>query len=1450
MARAQNQPEPIADDPYHFNSNEITGSSIVSEVLIGRQNFISWSKSMEIALSVRAKLEFVEGKRPKPIDPTLSAKWKRCNDVIMTWLLNSVSKKVVSHILHAKDAATAWRILHSRYAGSNVSRKFYVKKEISNIRQGELDVANYFEKLNGYWKELDSLSKRTGCGEDNTCNDCKESAKEREDDRVIEFLMGLNDEHAHIRTHILALRELPSLDVVYDMVLNDESQQNVTKPNYVEASALYSRQQDSENSPKNQNHNQTRGYQGKPRGRPFCTHCQANGHTKEFCYKLVGYPPGHKLYKGRSNYTKGSSSNKSANMVATDDSGENNDHASTKNNKNESVPQLSVTQINQLLALLKHNEGDSGNSMRANVAHMAGICLLSSKLNSKLVEWIIDSGATDHFTCNIDLLFDIHEVTNSCTVLLPNGETSQVKLAGKIALSNSIVLQEVYYVPEFKFNLISVSKLASCSNCSIKFSKDVCVIQDHVHKTSLRIGEMVKGLYQLKLESNNIKSTCTAAIKKVSSTLWHKRMGHLPVNKLKKMLSSLPDNIELDDCDVHCQVCPMAKQARLPFPLSQHKSVESFELVHADVWGPFPTSTVTGCKYFLTLVDDFSRSTWTFLMKQKSEVSSIVIQFFHLIETQFNRNIKIFRSDNGSEFFNSVLKDFLIMRGCIHQSSCTYTPQQNGVVERKHRHLLDVARAIRLQANLPKVFWGDCVLSATYLINRSPSSVLGFKTPFEKLYGTAPNISHLRIIGCLCYAGTLAHQRDKMDPRAVPCVLLGYPYAQKGYKIINLQSHQILISRDVVFFENIFPYKDFSENEVPNNTVPLPVFVPITADAEYNIPVPEVDIADDNFQHANDDDNIQQADATDNFQHVNAEVPDEGAAIIPLRRSTRPHQTPTWQNDYVCNTTKVRTSPHSINKFLSNSNCSISHTAFSVAVANIKEPKTYAQASKDPKWCEAMDKEISALQMNNTWIITDLPENQPLTASKWIFRIKLKSDGSIERYKARLVAKGFTQIEGIDYNETFAPVAKMTTVRCLLAVAAIRTWPIFQLDVDNAFLHGSLDEDVYMQLPPGYFKSERAAGKVCKLTKSLYGLKQAPRQWFSKFTEALLDFGFIQSLNDYSLFTLQEGTDFTILLVYVDDVLLTGTSIALIDKIKAFIHDRFRIKDLGKLKYFLGLEVARNSTGIFLHQRKYALDLLTEHDMLECKPAKTALPIKHQLSLSTANLLDDPMPYRKLVGKLIYLTITRPDLSHSVHILSQFMSAPTEDHLKAAKRLLRYVKQAPAQGLFFSASSKLTLTAYCDADWAACPRTRRSTTGFCTLLGHSLISWKTKKQAIVSRSSAESEYRAMAAVCSEILWLIRLFSDMKAQVPTPISLHCDNQAALHIAKNPVFHERTKHIELDCHFIRHFINNNTIAATYIPTADQLADFLTKQLPSEHLHRLLSKLGVSNFLHSPA
>ncbi|CAM8936274.1 unnamed protein product [Rhodiola kirilowii] len=400
-----------------------------------------------------------------------------------------------------------------------------------------------------------------------------------------------------------------------------------------------------------------------------------------------------------------------------------------------------------------------------------------------------------------------------------------------------------------------------------------------------------------------------------------------------------------------------------------------------------------------------------------------------------------------------------------------------------------------------------------------------------------------------------------------------------------------------------------------------------------------------------------------------------------------------------------------------------------------------------------MNKEILALETNHTWLLTELHADKTLMDCKWIYKVKFHSDGSIERYKARLVARGFTQVEGLDYHETFAPVAKMTTVRCLLVIAAAQHWPLHQLDVNNAFLHGSLDEEVYMKLPPGFYKKEKAVGKVCMLMKSLYELKQASRQWFAKFSEALAEFGFLNCLNDYSLYTLQKDGQFLILLVYVDDVIITGPSESLISAVKKFIQQKFQIKYLGPLKYFPGLEVARSSAGIFLNQRKYVIELLEEHNMTDCKPSKTPLELKHKLGQSTEPVLSDPLPYRRLVGKLIYLTITRPDLAYPVNILSQFMQSPSEEHMRAVHRLLRFIKGGPAQGIFFSSTSDLQLQAYCDADWAACPVIRRSINGHCVMLRPTVVSWKTKKQPVISRSSVESEYRSMVAVCCELVRL-------------------------------------------------------------------------------------------------
>jgi len=524
------------------------------------------------------------------------------------------------------------------------------------------------------------------------------------------------------------------------------------------------------------------------------------------------------------------------------------------------------------------------------------------------------------------------------------------------------------------------------------------------------------------------------------------------------------------------------------------------------------------------------------------------------------------------------------------------------------------------------------------------------------------------------------------------------------------------------------------------------------------------------------------------------------------------------------------------------------HLKYTLAITSTHEPHTYAEASKDPKWIDAIHKEIKSLEDNKTWYFTDLPVGKKPIGCKWIFKIKYKSDGTIERHKARLVAKGYTQLEGIDFIDTFSPVAKLTTMRLLLAIAATKNWYLHQLDVDNAFLHGTLDEEVYMNPPPGLQVPK--PGQVCRLTKSLYGLKQASRQWFARLSSFLISAGFSQSQSDHSLFTKSKLDTFTVLLVYVDDVILAGNSLVEIDKIKASLHEAFRIKDLGSLKYFLGFEVARSTKGIHLCQRKYALDILSETGMLDCKPCQTPLMNNTKILFDkTAEPVNDPDSYRRLIGKLLYLTNSRPDICYSVHLLSQFVQAPTIYHQQAAQHILRYLKTSPANGLFFAATNDIQIKAFSDSDWATCPDTRRSVTGYCVFLGNSLISWKSKKQSTVSRSSSEAEYRALATTTCEIQWLNYLLHDFHVQHTDQSVLYCDSQSARQIAHNPTFHERTKHIDLDCHVVREKLQKKLFHLLPIRSDEQLADIFTKALHRTSFKTILPKLGLMT-IHHPA
>ncbi|CAL0329477.1 unnamed protein product [Lupinus luteus] len=386
-----------------------------------------------------------------------------------------------------------------------------------------------------------------------------------------------------------------------------------------------------------------------------------------------------------------------------------------------------------------------------------------------------------------------------------------------------------------------------------------------------------------------------------------------------------------------------------------------------------------------------------------------------------------------------------------------------------------------------------------------------------------------------------------------------------------------------------------------------------------------------------------------------------------------------------------------------------------------------------------------------------------------------------------------------------------------------------------------------MKQPPGLKDADPAL--VCKLQKSIYGLKQASRQWHDKLTTTLLQIGFIKSNSDYSLFTKHTDIGFTAILVYVDDLILTGNDLIQINHTKSVLDKKFSIKDLGDLKFFLGMEVARSKQGISLYQRKYTLELLQETGFLGSKPASTPMSYNSTIHSKSGTTLEDPTSYRKLIGKLLYLTHTRPDISFSVGCLSQFLACPTDEHHKAATQVLRYLKSCPAQGIFFPSNNTTTLQGYSDSDWATCLDTRRSITGWCFFMGTALISWKSKKQSTVSRSSSEAEYRALAMAACEAQWLLFLLRDLKIHHPKPITLFCDNNSAMHIAANPVFHERTKHIDVDCHVVRERLMSNVIHLLPIHTTLQLADIFTKSLSPSPFHRFLSKLSIID-IHAPS
>ncbi|CAJ2641560.1 unnamed protein product [Trifolium pratense] len=947
------------------------------------------------------------------------------------------------------------------------------------------------------------------------------------------------------------------------------------------------------------------------------------------------------------------------------------------------------------------------------------------------------------------------------------------------------------------------------------------------------------------------QSTTPSTFVALSNNLWHDRLGHPGAS----ILNSLHQN-KFIVCNKFqnnfvCQSCQFGKQVKLPFYESLSHTLFPFDIVHSDLWTS-PTLSSGGHRYYILFLDDFTNFLWTFPIANKSQAYSIFLKFHNHIKTQFERDIKCFQCDNGKEYDNTSFHKFCEQNGMSFRFSCPHTSPQNGKAERKIRTINNIIRTLLVHASLPPSFWHHALQMATYLLNILPNKKLALQTPTTILYQKLPSYSHLKVFGCLCFPLIPSTTRNKLQPRSKPCVFLGYPSNHRGYKCLDLSNHKIFISRHVIFDENVFPFSNShtpesscyeflntSDEPFPYHTFPtLTTHQPITLPPTSISPQPTI------IHHPN----------NSASHHLLAS---------PLNTSPTPHQTPinninptNSQPTPPSNTPSPNTipTPHDplVNPPLSPQMTTRAqhgifkprqlfnlHTSTSPVISPL--PTNPINALQDHNWKMAMKDEYDALIENKTWDLVPRPTNANVIRSLWIFRHKKKSDGSFERYKARLVGNGSNQQTGVDCGETFSPVVKPATIRTVLSIAISKSWCLHQLDVKNAFLHGNINETVYMHQPPG-FRDPQHPDYVCLLKKSLYGLKQAPRAWYQRFAEFVATLGFSHSVCDHSLFIYHYGNDTAYILLYVDDIILTASSDTLRQSIMSKLNSEFAMKDLGPLSYFLGISVIRHSGGIFLSQHKYAEEIIERAAMSSCKPVSTPVDTKAKLSGISGNPYHDPSEYRSLAGALQYLTFTRPDIAYAVQQVCLFMHDPRTQHMTALKRIIRYLKGTITHGLHISPSLVDTLTTYTDADWGGCPDTRRSTSGYCVYLGDNLVSWSAKRQPTLSRSSAEAEYRGVANVVAESCWLRNLLLELQCPVTKATIVYCDNVSAVYLSGNPIQHQRTKHIEMDIHFVREKVAKGQVRVLHVPSRYQIADIFTKGLPLQLFDDFRDSLNI--------